>query len=151
MTARDAVGARNDFFSFSETFVVDPTGWMCENIIVEELRAAAETPGAFLLAWPRGPIHGEIMNDKALDRIHKLGPVVVAVLAALGLASAWGASQWQLTMLARAQDAIAADQRTMATDIRNIREGLAAMQVAARFNEERITELRGRVRDLERR
>jgi hypothetical protein len=83
------------------------------------------------------------MNDKALDRIHKLGPVVVAVLAALALASAWGASQWQLT-------AIAADQRTMAVDIRTIREGLAALQVASRFNEERITELRGRVRDLER-
>jgi histidine ammonia-lyase len=94
---------------------------------------------------------GDRMNDKVLDRIHKLGPVVVTVLAVLALASAWGASQWQLTVLARAQDAIAADQKAMAADIRTIREGLAALQVAARFNEERITELRGRVRDLERR
>jgi hypothetical protein len=91
-----------------------------------------------------------MMNDKVLNRIHKLGPVVVTVLAALALASAWGASQWQLTMLVRAQDAIAADQRAMAGDIRNIREAVAAMQTAGRFNEERITELRGRVRDLER-
>jgi histidine ammonia-lyase len=90
------------------------------------------------------------MIDKALDRIHKPGPAVITVLAALALASARGASQWQLTVLARARDAIAADQRTMAADIRNIREGLAAMQAASRFNEERITELRGRVRDLER-
>jgi hypothetical protein len=91
-----------------------------------------------------------IMNDKVLDRIHKLGPVAVTVLAVLALASAWGASQWQLTALARAQDAIAADQKAMAADLRNIREGMAALQAASRFNEERITDLRGRVRDLER-
>jgi hypothetical protein len=91
-----------------------------------------------------------IMNDKVLDRIHKLGPVAITVLAVLGLASAWGAPQWQLSALARGQDAIAADQKSMAADIRNIREALAAIQVAGRFNEERITELRARVRDLER-
>jgi hypothetical protein len=90
------------------------------------------------------------MNDKVLDRIHKLGPVAITVLAVLALASAWGASQWQLSALARGQDAIAADQKSMAADIRNIREALAAIQVAGRFNEERITELRARVRDLER-
>jgi hypothetical protein len=36
-------------FLFFGTFVLDPTGGIGENIIVEELRAAAETPGAFLL------------------------------------------------------------------------------------------------------
>jgi hypothetical protein len=82
------------------------------------------------------------MIDKALDRIHKLGPVVITVLAVPALASAWGASQWQLT-------AIAAGQKAMAADIRVIREGVTALQVASRCNEERITELRGRVRDLE--
>jgi hypothetical protein len=44
--------AAQPLFSFSETFVVDPTGEIGENIIVEELRAAAEAPGAFLLARP---------------------------------------------------------------------------------------------------
>ena len=72
------------------------------------------------------------MNDKVLDRIPKLGPVAIAVLAVLALASAWGASQWQLTALSRAQDAIAADQKAMATDIRNIREGLAALHAATK-------------------
>jgi hypothetical protein len=90
------------------------------------------------------------MIDKALDRIHKLGPVVITVLAVLALASAWGASQWQLSMLVRAQDAIAADLKALAADVRSIREALAVMQVAVRFNEERINELRGRVRELER-
>ena len=36
-------------FLFFGHFFFDPTGEICENIIVEELRAAAETPGAFLL------------------------------------------------------------------------------------------------------
>ena len=89
------------------------------------------------------------MIDKALDRIHKLGPAVITVLAVLALASAWGASQWQLAMLVRAQDAIAADLKALAADVRGIREAFAAMQVAVRFNEERINELRGRVRELE--
>jgi hypothetical protein len=39
-------------FSFYETFVIDPTGEISENIIVEELRAAAETPGAFCFERP---------------------------------------------------------------------------------------------------
>ena len=38
------------YFLFFRHFYVDPTGEIGENIIVEELRAAAETPGAFLLA-----------------------------------------------------------------------------------------------------
>jgi hypothetical protein len=37
------------FFLLFGTFFLDPTGGIGENIIVEELRAAAETPGAFLL------------------------------------------------------------------------------------------------------
>ena len=36
-------------FLFFGHFYVDPTGEIGENIIVEELRAAADTPGAFLL------------------------------------------------------------------------------------------------------
>ena len=54
------------------------------------------------------------MNDKVLDRVHKLGPVVAIALALLGLASVLGASQWQLSELARGQ-------RDMAADIRHIR------------------------------
>jgi hypothetical protein len=38
----------------------------------------------------------------------------------------------------------------MAADIRTITEAVAVIQATGRFNEERMTELRGRVRDLER-
>jgi hypothetical protein len=120
--------------------------------MVEDVRAAAETPGAFLLARLRSRRISKvnIMNDKVLDRVHKLGPVAITVLAVLALASAWGASQWQLTTLARAQEAIAVDVRKMAADIQTIRETLAAMQVVIRFHDERLSELRDRVGHLER-
>jgi hypothetical protein len=38
------------FSCFFGTFFLDPTGELCENVIVEEVRAAAETPRPFLLA-----------------------------------------------------------------------------------------------------
>jgi hypothetical protein len=44
---------RPAFVLFFGTFFLDPTGEIGENIIVEELRAAAETPGAFLLIHSR--------------------------------------------------------------------------------------------------
>jgi hypothetical protein len=139
-------------FLICVTFLLDPTGEIRENTMIGLCALRPEGPARFCLARLAGRRISRviIMNDKVLDRIHKLGPVAVTVLAVLALASAWGASQWQLTALARAQDAIAADQKSMAADIRNIREALAALHVASRFNEERITELRGRVRDLER-
>jgi uncharacterized protein Yka (UPF0111/DUF47 family) len=105
----------------------------------------AETPGAFFTPIAASSIFAVVsMNDKVLDRVHKLGPVVAITLAVLGLASVLGASQWQLSELARGQ-------REMAADIRHIREVLAAMQVTLRFTQERVTELDGRVRHLERR
>jgi hypothetical protein len=59
------------------------------------MRATAETPGAFLLArlCSRPVSKVNIMNDKVLDRVHKLGPVAITVLAVLAFASARGASQ----------------------------------------------------------
>ena len=47
----DSAGNRRSctgHFLFFGHFHVDPTGEIGKNIIVEELRAAAETPGAFL-------------------------------------------------------------------------------------------------------
>jgi hypothetical protein len=117
------------------------------------MRAAAGRPGAFLFGAacrpPRFASDHHERQDAGPDP--QAGPVAITVLAVLALASAWGASQWQLTALARAQDAIAADQKSMAADIRTIREGLAAIHAASLPNEERITDLRGRVRDPENR
>jgi hypothetical protein len=134
------------------TFFLDPTGEIRQNAMIGPCALRPEGPARFCLAWFRRRRISRviIMNEKVLDRIHKLGPVAITVPAVLALASAWGASQWQLTALSRAQDMIAADQKRMAADIRTIREGMAALQAVTRFNDERITDLRGRMRHLER-
>jgi hypothetical protein len=135
------------------TFLLDPTGEIRENTMIGLCALRPEGPARFCLARLAGRRISRviIMNDKTLDRIHKLGPVAITVLAVLALASAWG----RLAMAVDRPGAHAGCDRcrskAMAADIRTIREGLAAIHAASLPNEERITDLRGRVRDPENR
>jgi hypothetical protein len=91
----------------------------------------------------------EETKTPALDRIGKLGPVVVLTLAMFGCAVAWGSNQTQLAAIAKQNDRIGDDIRKLADSVATLTATSTGHAVLTQVNKDAITSIDGRVRQLE--
>lgn len=82
------------------------------------------------------------MTERAEQFVRTWWPVI---LLAIGIASAWGASTKQISMIATGQETMAAGQQAIIMKIDHLAEGLAGTQATVDYHTRDIAELRNQL------